>query len=255
MKFSTPHFRAGAFECHPELTCYHSSLQGGDRRRRSSTRDSPLLLSHDIDDSQPPNVSYASTHSLNSDEEEANEEGEEEVGGADTSDPSMDTSQIMDWEHLDPSLEELHLFEEEQMRLALTSAKPTTTFSSSSDQQHRAACEQAQEAEIYRQRLRRLDYNSTYMDYAALTSTGSSGAGTPLAGTAGVDSLRSLGSAAGTSAEETSRERTGKWLAAKEGSPSGPEPTAEASSGGTVASGIFGTLSSLWTSTFGGSKS
>ena len=260
-------FRTGAFECDVELACYHGSLpgvgEGGRRRRRSSSRGSPLLLSHDIDDSQPPNVSYASTHSLssNSDDEEASEqEAEEVVGGANTTPAGnpMLTSQYMDWEHLDPSIEELRLFEEEQMRQALIAAK--TSSSSSVSEQQRVARVQAQETEIYRQRLRRLDYNSTYMDYAALTSTGSSGAGTPSLGplatptmtTVAGDSFKSLGS---TAAGEDS---LGKRLGGKRSSDHSPEPPAESASGaqqGGVASGISGTLSSLWTSTFGGSRS
>ena len=192
-----------------------------------------------MDDSQPPNVSYASSmHSLSSGSDEEgveSEEEEDEGGGADP----MVISQYMDWEHLDPSIEELRQFEEDQMRQALVSAKPSSTTTTSDP--HRATVH-AQEAEIYRQRLRRLDYNSTYMDYAALTSTGSIGGGG-----AGGDSFRSCSSSA------DNEDSLGRKTAAREGSPS----VEASSSGGTqaVASGLFGTLSSLWTSTFGGSKS
>ena len=216
------------------------SLLGGGRRCKRPARGSPLLLSHDIDDSQPPNVSYASTHSLSSNSDDEDEE--EEVGGACTPDDPMVMSQNMDWEHLDPSIEELRMFEEEQMRQALSSAK---SFPSTSSDQNRAACVHAQETEIYRQRLRRLDYNSTYMDYAALTSIGSGSAGVSLASPG--DSFRASGSVAAGS-DEGNLEKIGKQ--------NSPEPAAESSeTQGTIASGIFGTLSSLWTSTFGGSKS
>lgn len=235
--------RTGAFECDGALACYDGSLFKKRRRHRNSSRGSPLLLSHDIDDSQPPKVSYASTHSLssNSDEESTEDEGEETGGVHPAPTESMVTSQYLDWEHLDPSIEDLRLFEEDQMRQALRN--PAKKSLTSSPEQQRAACIQAQEAEIYRQRLRRLDYNSTYMDYAALTSTGSSGvssAGSPLGPLAAAgDSFKS--SASG-------EEKHGQ-LIGKTGS---TERTAESAS---VASGIFGTLSSLWTSTFGGSKS
>ena len=218
-------FRSGSFECHPELTCYRESLMGGSRRRhrQQPVRGSPPLplLAHDMDDAQPPSVSYASApHSLDS-ESEGSEEDEEGRGEAVD---LMTISQYVDWEHLDPSIEELREFEEEQMRQALTSAKSVPPPMSS--EQHRVA----QEAEIYRERLRRLDYNSTYMDYAALTATGSAGAG--------VSPGDSIKSSSGGGGEKSS-----------------PEPTPPEAPPTTQASGIFGTLSSLWTSTFWGSKS
>lgn len=178
-------------------------------------------MSHDIDDSQPPNLSYIAESVHSSTESEGEEE--EEGGAGCVSDTTLGQ---MDWEHLEPSAEEVRLFEEEQMKLALA-VSPTSDRVT-------VAHKHAQEVENYRQRLRRLDYNTTYMDYAAHAVC-------PLDSThvASTDSAKLLGSS-GEGREGTSAD----------GMTAATSPTQQG-----VASGILGTLSSLWTSTFGGSKS
>jgi hypothetical protein len=148
---------------------------------------------------------------------ESEEEGEEE-GEAPTD------SHQMDWEHLEPSVEETRLFEEEQMKQALSAA----TSSNKEELMHK----QAQEVEIYRQKLRRLDYDSTYRDYAAM-----------MAATAGSTSSSSDG-IHNTTTPTNSLASSGHQEGGAEKPPQ-QEPS----------SGILGTLSSLWTSTFWGSKS
>lgn len=193
---------------------------------------------HDIDDSLPPNVTYTDTSSacgLSASEGEE-EEGEGDESGSVEYTPSAGASkqQLMDWEQLDPSTEETRLFEEEQMRLALD-ARPMST-----DDGQTLAHVHAQEVEIYRQRLRRLDYNSTYMDYAALAAT----AGNP-------DSQHSHLSGSGADLSLGGSEDGGKRGSSQEevggATASNPQQT--------LTSAVLGTLSSLWTSTFGGSTS
>lgn len=172
----------------------------------------PRALLHDADDSQPPSVSYTATQS--------DVESEEEEEGGESSDLIADAQ--MDWEHLEPSVEETRLFEEEQMKQALGA-----DVSSDRELVRRR---HAQEVEIYRQKLRRLDYNSTYKDYATM-----------MAATAGSDSVHTTSTNSMKSVESGEGRETGE----------GPTtPTSPLTSGG-----IFGTLSSLWTSAFGGSKS
>lgn len=216
--------RSGPFECYPELISYKGSL-----RRTRPARVSPM--SHDIDDSQPPSVSYTAESVHSSTESE-----EEEGGAGGVSDTFASQQTQMDWEHLEPSAEEVRLFEEEQMKLALA-VSPTSDRVS-------VAHKHAQEVENYRQRLRRLDYNTTYMDYAAHAVGPSPFDSTR---TLSADGTKLLGSSGeGRSGVEVGGERT----SVTEGTAAATSPTQQG-----VASGILGTLSSLWTSTFGGSKS
>lgn len=188
-------------------------------------------MSHDTDDNQPPNVSYTadtSAHSITESEEEL--EDLEESEGMSDDDITAGHKMEMDWEHLEPSTEETRLFEEEQMRLALSAKCPPFSPEGKQTLAHR----HAQEVDNYRQRLRRLDYDSTYLDYAAHMA----------AGTSGSTDMRLLGST-GDGGDNPLKE---------EGVPSGvaPQQIAESAVAGqqqSVASGILGTLSSLWTST------
>lgn len=178
-------------------------------------------LLHDAEDSQPPSVSYTATQSdIESEEEEEGEGGPLDLMGANQ----------MDWEHLDPNTEETRLFEEEQMKQALSAA----VSSNKEELVHR----QAQEVEIYRQKLRRLDYNSTYKDYAAMMAATTSSASS-------LDGVHTMSTNSMGSAGSEDKERGNK-------SPQQEEPTTLLQP---LTSGILGTLSSLWTSTFGGSKS
>lgn len=177
----------------------------------------PRALLDDTDDSLPPTISYAASQSDMESEEGEGEGSPDHLAGQ------------MDWEHLEPSIEEARLFEEEQMRQALSSA-------ASSDREglmHR----HAQEVEIYRQKLRRLDYNSTYRDYATMLAAGSGSASSDGVHTSPANSVASVGG------EEM---EGGKKSQDK-------DPTSPSSH--TLASGLFGTLSNLWTSTFGSGKS
>lgn len=180
-------------------------------------RDSSLL--HDIDDSQPPNVSYSADISAFESEEE--EEGEGLDDGDESSHTYTAAGEEMNWEHLEPSMEDIRLFEEEQMRQALDSSSESCDVV----QRH------AQEVEIYRQRLRRLEHNTTYKDYAAVMTMGVSPAPMDSAHASGV---KLIGEADG--------KRSQHEASTPPPPPTDPQPPA----------GIFGTLSSLWTSTFGG---
>lgn len=203
--------RTGPFECYPEFASFWVP----------DALPSQALL-HDSEDSLPPTVSYTATQSdMESEEEEG--EGEGVAFGFTGADK-------MDWEHLEPSTEETRLFEEEQMRKALSAA--------ASSNREELAHRQVQEVEIYRQKLRRLDYNSTYKDYAAMMTT-NAGSASSLDGSHTISSTNSMRSSVGKEAE-------GKSPQQQAGATSPLQP---------LASGILGTLSSLWTSTFGGSKS
>ena len=207
--------RTGPFECYPELASYWvpDALP-------------PSQALHDSEDSLPPIVSYTATQSNT--ESEGDEEEEEQGGGGAFGYTAE--ADVMDWEHLEPSTEETRLFEEERMKQALLAA-------AASNDREELAHKQVQEVEIYRQKLRRLDYNSTYKDYATM-----------MAATAGSSSsadgvhTTSMGSSGHKEAEGLSPQQQ-----QQEGGATSPlQP---------LASGILGTLSSLWTSTFGGSRS
>lgn len=202
------------------------------RGRNGTPAISPL--SHDLDDSEPPNVAYAidqsnlrrqAGYTESENDEFDSDTNEDDPGGYyyNEQEKMEEYDEVHDWEYLEPSIKELRLFEEEQMRAMLAekgSSESTTA------QRHIQA---ANEMEVQRDRLRRLDYDSTYLDYAAMssmrnqTSAGSVGAG-------------QLSSADSTYTSEGSGVT---------------ESSSQASSNTDGSSGFFGTLSSLWTSAFG----
>ena len=145
------------------------------------------------------------------------------------------------------SEQETKLFEEEQMKqqLLLDSSHSHTHHQSPSPSKLAVT-----EREIHRDRLRRLDYESTYMEFAA--NVASPGTSQELSvQLSATDSVRLLGSI-----DETG----GRGVASLAGggvasttSTAGTE--AEKSQQATPTEenqGFFGTLSSLWASTFGG---
>ena len=249
--------RSGAFECHPELTRY---------RNKGGTL-SISQLSHDLDDNEPPNISYTAdqltfgnSDDLDDDMESLDDKDSDERSDNEWEDPTnyyaarrqdseMDSLvQIeqfeTEWEHLEPSEQETKLFEEEQMKQQLLfGSSHSHTHPSTTSFLHQAMTER----EIHRDRLRRLDYESTYKEFAA--SVASSGSSTMLQDRSvqlnTVDSVRLIGSIdkiegkAGTSPSGC-HVNTGDQEVSKEA------PPTEGSQG------FFGTLSSLWTSTFGG---
>ena len=186
-------------------------------------------LSHDLDDSEPPNVSYAIDQS-NLRRHEGYTESENDEFDSDTNedDPGdyyyneqeemEEPDEVYDWEYLEPSIKELRLFEEEQMRAMLTGK---ASSDSTTAQRH---LQVASEMEVQRDRLRRLDYDSTYLDYAAMSST------------------RNQSSMVARQSDSPS-----------EGGSGVTESSSQASSNTDGSSGFFGTLSSLWTSAFGSS--
>ena len=254
--------RSGAFECHPELTRYRN--KGG--------ASSILQQSHDWDDNEPPNISYTADQlSLSdredyddamesmdddeSDSDDSNEWGDPvnyTIGGFNKEDSSEMDSLVeiekfeTEWEHLEPSEQETKLFEEEQMKqqLLLGSTHGHAHQLSSPSKQAMA------EREIHRDRLRHLDYDSTYMEFAANVA---------LPGTSqelsvqlnATDSVRLFGSIDEISGRGVASS-VGGGVASTPGTEMGKRqqaPPAEENQG------FFGTLSSLWASTFGGRTS
>ena len=219
--------------------------------------------SHDLDDSEPPNVSYIDdrvTTSCHDDLDDDMESIDEEDSDNEWGDPSNfaaakegDDSEMdslvtiekfeTEWEHLEPSEQETRLFEEEQMRRQLRygSTHDHAHQPPSASSHHQAMLER----EIHRDRRRRLDYDSTYMDFAAsVASSGDSGS-IHLTTTDTVKLFSSInksdrGGNEGASPPGCRDEIDGV------GTGDGERSTSEQSRG------IFGTLSSLWTSTFGG---
>lgn len=210
------------------------------RHPRPAARPSPM--SHDVDDSRPPSVSYTAESAQDSSSGSGmeSEGGEEEEEGEDVSPHKME------WEHLEPSAEEMRLFEEEQMKLTLVA-------SPSARGQQEVAHRHAQQVEDYRQRLRRLDYDTTYVDYAAhVLSHAAAPASLP---PSSAETTRSSSSSTRSLGSSTGRELR---ALAEGGATSGGGSSSSSSSASQqqgMASGILGTLSSLWTSTFGGSRS
>ena len=185
-----------------------------------------LSLSHDIDDdNEPPSIYSADMPHNDTESEEGTDDDE------DTRD--ITANHHLEWEHLDPSAEETRLFEEEQMRLALHIKPPTAV-----DTQN-LAHKQAEELEIRRQRLRRLDYNSTYMDYAALMGTVPSVSHGSIHLTA-MDSVRLLNSID----EEVNTNMSGENVASS-------QTTEDSGAQQSMTAGILGTLSNLWSSAWG----
>lgn len=248
--------RTGAFECHPELTRYRN--KGGAL--------STLHLSHDLDDNEPPNISYTADQltfreheDIDDDMESIDDEDtdEEEWGDptnytAGREDSEMDSLVEIEkfeteWEHLEPNEQETRLFEEEQMKqLIFGSTHDHAHSSSSSSSLHQAMAER----EIHRDRLRHLDYESTYMDFAAnVVSSGTSR--DQSIQLSAKDSVRLLGSIddpnrkVGVASHTGVRGDTGSTRTHNQGTKKETPPPEESQ-------GFFGTLSSLWTSTFGG---
>ena len=92
------------------------------------------------------------------------------------------------------------------------------------ESEHVASFHLSAEMESRRERMRRLDYDSTYLDYRAMAASGASDRSVQLSAT---DSVRLVGSIEKSEGEQR---------------------------GGGGEGGLFGTLSSLWTSTFSRSK-
>lgn len=163
--------------------------------------------SADVDDSQPPNISYAA-NTLSQGEESDSDEWEEEE---DTSLLSVPSVEDTDWEDVDFSPAEAMLFEEE-MRAALRQQAGGGTSSES--------------REFSERRVLRLDYDSTYADFSL-------GSVRKLQ----VSSTNSIGLLD----SQNKTEQQGQQKAESKDS----EDTSS------IAASLFGTLSGLWSSTFG----
>ena len=215
--------RLGAFECHPELTRYSGSSSS------APLSNGPY---EEEEDSEPPSLSYASSQltqshtqdSSGSDSEEEEGEGEDRMEHSGTDDITAlgergippGEIEISDWESLEPDPADLRAVEAITDRTLLTSTDTAT-----------------------RERMRRLDYDSTYLDY--LTLMGASGTEKSVQLTA-TDSVRLL--------ESLDEEGEGLTAAGKPDEGGQLEGAARPE-----ASGLFGTLSSLWGSTFGSKTS
>lgn len=183
----------------------------------------PSKESADVDDSQPPNISYAADKRGSQGEDSDSEEWEEEEEASLQSMPAMDETE---WEDVEFSRAEALLFEQEtkaalrqQQQQAAgrggASADPLDNFASGE------------------RRAWRLDYDSTYADFKALASMSSgrrSQFSTASGNTGLLDSQHRTDQTQGQQIAETNKED-------------------ESTSG--VAASLFGTLSNLWSSTFG----
>lgn len=213
--------RSGAFECFPELTRY----------RGRTGKPLPSSLSHDPDDSEPPNLLYTADQSISShhgnESDSDEEESDNETAEEDTPTNYQDTPEGFDWECLDPSEMEIELFEEEQQRMR------SSSLGQGESPSHYDVMAQ-------RDRLRRLDYDSTYLDYMSgnIRSLNESSS----VQLSARDSIRLLSSIDEIGAEKQTATPT----------EDGTEKSVTTETGG---GGLFGTLSSLWTSTFGGGGS
>ena len=230
---------------------------------------STLPLSHDLDDNEPPNISYTADQLIHSrhddldddddmesidDEESEDEEWGDPCNnptGRDDSERDMDSLVEIDkfeteWEHLEPSERETRLFEEEQMKRQLIyGSTHSHTHPPSSSSIHQAMAER----EIQRDRLRHLDYESTYMEFAASVASSSAPPDRSVQLNA-TDCVRLVGAIDNTNQKEgvassTSGIHGDTGSTSDRGTSNEAPPTAESQ-------GFFGTLSSLWTSTFGG---
>lgn len=242
-------FRSGAFECHPELTRYRN--KGG--------ASSAVPVSHDLDDSEPPNVSYtdnqltSSCHDDLDDDMESIDEGdsdddewEDPANYAASKEEDSEMESLVEiekfeteWEHLEPSEQETRLFEEEQMKRQLI-------YGSSHDHAHQPLLSTSShhqavtEREIHRDRRRRLDYESTYMDFAASVASSGEAGSVHLTTT---DTVRLF-----SSINKSDGDNEGASPASchdNDDTDGEPPPSQQGQ-------GFFGTLSNLWTSTFGG---
>lgn len=221
-----------------------------------------------MDDNEPPNISYTAdqltfgnSDDLDDDMESLDDRDSDERSDNEWEDPTnyyyaarrqdseMDSLvQIeqfeTEWEHLEPSEQETKLFEEEQMKQQLLfGSSHSHTHPSTTSLLHQAMTER----EIHQDRLRRLDYESTYMEFAA--GVPSSGSSTMLQDQSvqlnAVDTVKLI-----RSIDETERKAgtspTGCHVNTEDQGDCKEAPPIEGSQG------FFGTLSSLWTSTFGG---
>jgi hypothetical protein len=233
-----------------------------------------LQQSHDWDDNEPPNISYTADQLILSDHEDyddAMESMDDESDSGDSSewgDPinyppgdggscfNKEDSSEMDslveidkfeteWEHLEPSEQETKLFEEEQMKRQLL-------LGSTHGHTHQPPFPSRQaltEREIHHDRLRHLDYDSTYMEFAA--NVASPGTSQELSVQLNAtDSVRLLGSIDETGGRGMASLAGGGAASTRTEMGMGQQapPTEENQ-------GFFGTLSSLWASTFGGRTS
>ncbi len=143
------HYRSGAFECYPEMMRYRGH------------HGSPLhsTLSRDLEDSEPPAVLYTADQPMQpgSELEDSSSDSEDNF----YSNEREEFDDIYDWEYLEPSHRELRQFDEEQIRTGLSG----TTSLSTAPRMATATSE----VHAHRDRLRRLDYDSTYLDYTAAT--------------------------------------------------------------------------------------
>ena len=168
-----------------------------------------------------------STHSYYGNKSDSDEDEEESDNTTEEETPTnyQADSNTFEWEHLDPSATELQLFQEEQLKLRSAATSLGSGTPSQAD------------VELARDRARRLDYNSTYLDYVSETIRSLNESSSVQL--SAKDSIRLL-----SSIDEEKRgvgPQTGD----------GDTPVATATTEG----GLFGTLSSLWTSTFGGGGS
>lgn len=238
---------------------------------------SALQQSHDWDDNEPPNISYTADQLILSDHDDYDDAMESMDDESDSDDSSEwgdpinyapgggsscfnkeDSSEMdslveiekfeTEWEHLEPSEQETKLFEEEQMkRQLLLGSSHGHTHPQSPSPSNQAVTER----EIHRDRLRHLDYETTYMEFAANVA---------LSGTSqelsvqlnATDSVRLFGSIDETGAGGRGVASSAGGGVASTGTETGKSqqapPTEENQ-------GFFGTLSSLWASTFGGRTS
>ena len=214
--------RSGAFECHPELITYKK-----DTPTRTSKKST---LFTDTDENQPPNISYvADTSAMHGYEDDSDSEEEDRL---------LRSSHSMDWENLNPSLAETKLFQEDQMKLALRLASTTCEDDASSERE----VSEKSASTPHEHRVWRLDYDSTYADFSSLLASNvnaSGGRKVQLSATSSVKLISSL---------EDENERQGKDSG---GQPKESHQETEAAASAPTG-GLFETLSSLWSSTFGG---
>ena len=176
-------------------------------------------LSSDVDDSQPPNITYAAdSHGYQGEESESDEWEEEEALMQ-----NMPTIDDGEWEDLELSPAEALLFEEER-RAALRLQQQAKGKEASTEMYDYSAPSE--------RRAWRLDYDSTYADFKALAimSSGRKSQASFASGSGLLDSHKA----------ETAAKVEQKVEAAAGEAPAG------------VATSLFGTLSNLWSSTFGG---
>jgi len=191
---------------------HRSSSAGGSSSRSSK-------LSSDVDDNQPPNITYAADSHTHQGEESESDEWEEEEALVQSM-PSIDDGE---WEDLDLSPVEALMFEEERRAaLKLQQLAKGKELSAESLESYAPS----------ERRAWRLDYDSTYADFKALAimSSGRRSQASFASGSGLLDSHKAEAAAKGDQKTEAA---------------AGEVPAG-------VAASLFGTLSNLWSSTFGG---